>query len=324
MIDESTPVTEAAPEVVAESTPETVVAEPTWQERRAALLAEKEQPKAKAEPEPVVEEPKVEEPPQVDPAAAERDKLIGEFAQKEARLRTLHGKFKAEQAAWKPRVEYAEQFETLLSSDPHAALEMVAKKLNKPFHEVYRDITRKLAASLEDPTPESIARETAEKVATERYEAQQKAAQEAAEEARKATIEKQYTEAVEGFKAELRPEAYPLLSRRDPDAVARAALHEAQQVWAKERKVLDYGEALSILEDRIQAQADQDYQAAAAAKAARATQTPVAVTTAATQVATPTGHQESRPRTLAQSHAQEGGPPKPLDWRERRRRFEQG
>jgi hypothetical protein len=104
-----------------------------------------------------------------------------------------------------------------------------------------------------------------------------------------------------------------------------AKVRDAQGLEAAKAQGLDFFRALDMLEEGKQAQAQKDYERAAARKrAAQGAQRPAgAPDTAPTQVAAPTGHQEpqSRPKTIEHAHTSEAGTLRLLPYEERMARW---
>jgi hypothetical protein len=310
----------ATPVVATEAAKAEAPAIPEWQKRRDAARIETpaEEP-AKVEAEPVKEapkeEPKAETPP--DP----NDAALGQLASKMAAVRRERAELKRQQAEFRPQVEFAQRLQAAAKTDALEAMRMVAKQAGVEFHELYSKATRQLVSDAEPPDPAQVATKAAE----EAFQRQMAAAKEAYEkqqtESQQAIISQQFQASVQHIQGQLQTGSWPLLGMRDPGMVAKAALDEAAREFASSRKVLDFSEVLDSLETRLQAQAEKDYQARQRKLAEGAQKPGAAPAHAAPQVDTPTGQQDPRPRTLTHTHAQDGGPPRPLDWRERRRRF---
>jgi hypothetical protein len=317
-------VADAAPAPAPVATPEAAKVEapaiPEWQKRRdAARLETPAEEPAKVEAEPVKEapkeEPKAETPP--DP----NDAALGQLAAKMAAVRRERAELKRQQAEYRPQVEFAQKLQAAAKADPLAAMRMVAEQAGVEFHELYSKATRQLVSDAEPPDPAQVAT----KAANEAFQAQLQAAREAYErqqqEQQQATISQQFQSSVQHIHGEIATGNWPLLGMRDPNMVAKAAIDEAAREFASSKNVLDYSEALDRLESRLQAQAEKDHEARQRKLAEGAQKPGAPPATVASQVSTPTGQQDPRPRTLTQSHAQDGGPPRVISWQERRSRF---
>jgi hypothetical protein len=116
---------------------------------------------------------------------SDRDKAIGEIAFQEAKLRRAHGNFKQEQSkfrqeqeAWKPQVEFAGKLETAIKTgDPWQAVQALADRMGKPAHEIYFALSKAVADRTTEPTPQEVAERTA-KAQMEAWKADQQKLQE--------------------------------------------------------------------------------------------------------------------------------------------------
>ena len=328
----------AAPETVSQQPASEPVAPepaavPDWKARREAMRDEPmpevvgKAPKTKAEPPPAAPEPAVEQPaeqPPPEPPPDPRDAALAELAQKEARIRAMHGRWKAEQAAAKPHMEFATKLQGLVKSDPLAAMRELASAAGVEFHDLYSRATHALVAEVEPPDPGKVAEAAAKKAFDEQMRAAREAWEAQQREQQQQTIRQQFDASVREIGSELASGNWPLLSLRDSALVAKSAIDIAAREYAASGKVLDYSVCLDRLESGLQAQAEKDYQAALLKKQGQGAQKPEAPPdTRASQVDAPTGQQVAtgRPRTIAQHQATEAGPPKSLTWQERRERL---
>lgn len=327
------PAAPAPAEAQATAAPETPAApaQKSYKDRLAELVAEDPAP---ADPEPAAPSATADKPKETPTPQTEQDKALADAVLKEGRawrlqqqLKREQEQFRTQQAEWQPKVEAAQKLEAAFAKDPIAAIRMVAERSGRPFHEIYFELSKQVAASTEDKTPQQIAEEAADrKLAAYRAEQEaerQKAQAEQQEAQRKSTREAEQAEVFRQVAEQLAKDAdrWPVLSGYDPRMVAGRVLHEMTQDYATKRRergseyasqnVLDFADALDIIESRQQAQAQADYERAAAKK--RAAQ---AIGNAA-PAAPPTGQTAGRPRTIEHSHVADAATPRKLTYQER-------
>ena len=308
----------------------------SYADRIAALVAED----AALEPAPAVEPDKtVDKPAEAPPAQSAQDRALADAALKEGRawrmqqqLKREQDAFRAERAEWQPRVEAAQKYEAAVAKgDVIGAVQQLAERMGRPFHELYFALSKQVADTTMDKTPQQLAEEIADrKLAAfearqkaEREAEQQRAQAEQQEAQRKASLQQGQHEALQQVTEQLSRDAdrWPVLSGYDPRMVAGQVLHLMTEDYAKKRaehgkeyaarNLLDFADALDTLESRKQAQAQADYERAAAKKKAAQ-----AIGNAA-PAASPTGHAAGRPRTIEHSHVADAATPRKLTYQER-------
>ena len=321
------PAAPAAPEpAAAETQPQ------SYADRIAALVAED------AAPATAPEKP-ADKPKETPPAQTEQDRALADAALKEGRawrlqqqLKREQEAFRVERAEWQPKVEAAQRYESAIAKgDVIGAVQQLAERMGRPFHELYFALSKQVADTTMDKTPQQLAEEIADrKLAAfearqkaEREAEQQRAQAEQQEAQRKASLQQGQHEALQQVTEQLSRDAdrWPVLSGYDPRMVAGQVLHLMTEDYAKKRaehgkeyaarNLLDFADALDTLESRKQAQAQADYERAAAKKKAAQ-----AIGNAA-PAASPTGHAAGRPRTIEHSHVADAATPRKLTYQER-------
>jgi hypothetical protein len=293
-------------------------------------VAEDPAPAAKPEP-----DKPADKPPETPPVQTEQDKALADAALKEGRAWRMQQQLKREQEAlrteraeWAPKVEAAQKLESAIAKgDVIGAVHDLAARMGRPFHELYFALSKQVADTTTDKTPQQIAEEAADrKLAAFRAEqdAERQKAQAEQQEAQQRRIREQeqgevYRYVTEQFTKE--SDRWPVLAGYDPRMVVGQVLHELTEDYSKKRaehgqeyatkNVLDVSVALDMLENRKQAQAQADYERAAAKK--RAAQ---GIGNAA-PAASPTGHTDGRPRTIEHGHVADAATPRKLSYQER-------
>ena len=304
----------------------------SYADRIAALVAEDPAlaPAPAAEPAQPADKPKETPPPQT-----EQDRALADAALKEGRawrlqqqLKRERDAFTSERAEWAPKVEAAQKYESSIAKgDVIGAVQQLAERMNKPFHELYFALSKQVADTTTDKTPQQIAEEAADRklaaYRAEREAERQKEQAEAQDRERKALNQRGQDEALQQVTDQLAKDAdrWPVLSGYDHRMVAGQVLHLMTEDFTKKRaehgkeyaarNVLDFEDALDMIESRKQAQAQADYERAAAKKKAAQ-----AIGNAA-PAASPTGHTAGRPRTIEHSHVADAATPRKLTYQER-------
>jgi len=330
-----TTATTAATEPAAADTTQTADATKeggTWRDARGRFVAGSA---------PVVDMQAADESTQEKPAEAgeetkKDDKYGPRFAalvRTQARLKEQTEALRREQAEWGKERELHAFVREHAPKDPLSVLRRLAEHAGVPFHKLYSEATRQIIADGQPPDPAEVARQTAQEQ-LEAWKAEQaKAAQEAEQRTRQERLQAEYTQSVGELGRLLESGAYPRsvvplkgqTRQQRAEQVSQVALHEMAREYAASGRVLDFEEALGRIEEGLEAHFQGQQEALRGTAPQTSTDggvTPVAAKAAPGDGRTPTGHQETaRPKTLAQRLTTEGGPPKPIGWRDRREKF---
>jgi len=337
-----TTATTAATEPAAADTTQTADATKeggTWRDARGRFIASaapsgqaKAPPEQGTEAAPTPEETQAEEVKQDEKYGPRFAALV----RTQARLKEQTEALRREQAEWGKERELHAFVREHAPKDPLSVMRRLADHAGVPFSQLFSAATRELMKEGQPPDPAEVARQAAQEQ-LEAWKAEQaKAAQEAEQRTRQERLQAEYTQSVGELGRLLESGAYPRsvvplkgqTRQQRVEQVSQVALHEMAREYAASGRVLDFEEALGRIEEGLEAHFQGQQEALRGTAPQTSTYggvTPVAAKAAPGDGRTPTGHQETaRPRTLAQRLATEGGPPKPLGWRERRERFERG
>ncbi len=313
--------------------------EGTWRDARGRFIASAAPSgQAKAPP-----EQGTEAAPTPEETQAEEVKQDEKYGPKFAALARAHAKAKEreetlrrEQAAWRKERETLSFFRETAPKDPLGALRKMADYAGVPFSQLFSAATRELMKEGQPPDPAEVARQAAQEQ-LEAWKAEQaRAQQEAQQREEQSRIQRELEQGLGELGRLLGSGAYPRclvpLKGQTPqeriEQVQQVALHEMAREYAATGRILDFEDALVRIEEGLEAHFQGQLEALRGTAPQTSTYggvTPVAAKAAPGDGRTPTGHQETaRPRTLAQRLATEGGPPKPLGWKERRERFARG
>ena len=281
-------------------------------------------------------EPAQEKPAEAGEETKKDDKYGPRFAalvRTQARLKEQTEALRREQAEWGKERELHAFVREHAPKDPLSVMRRLADHAGVPFARLFSAATRQLMADASPTDPAEVARQTAQEQLEAWKAEQDKAAQEAEQRTRQERLQAEYTQSVGELGRLLESGAYPRSvvplkgqTRQQRAAqVSQVALHEMAREYAASGRVLDFEEVLGRIEEGIEAHFQGQQEALRGTAPQTSTDggvTPVAAKAAPGDGRTPTGHQETaRPKTLAQRLTTEGGPPKPIGWRDRREKF---
>lgn len=307
--------TPAEGQTPAAETPQQQAPEPKgWKDRRAEFLREQETPAQQKTEQPKQEGEQKQEPDKqtTEPKQDSFSRRFASLVAKERAQREQAESIKAERAQLDSAKAELAELKSLLGRDPIAGLAKLGYTVS--------DLNKRLLQGSAEPDPKELVKETEERLRKEFEDRETKS--KAEREAQEAAIAQQrsFAQFSQEVLSELGSGAYPLCGLESQEAVVNEVLKEMLGEFNTSKKVLDFSEVLERLETRLQTHVQA--RNAALAQAAKGHHASSGDEKPASKAdSNPKAQQAPRARTLANAHTTEGGPPKPLSWQERRRRF---
>lgn len=256
-------------------------------------------------------------------------KAFSALTRERSKLRQAQETFQREQAEWRSERETLAHLRETLPKDPVGALRTLSDKIGIPFHKLYSTMTQAILQDGEPPPPEEVARKTAQEQIDAFKREQQEAQQKAELERQREIVQREYVTSLGEISEVLKTGDFPFCAEpmegqtpeQRAEQVAKAALAEMAQHYAKTKQVMEYGEALAKIETELE-RYHRGLSAAAEAKARRqSAQAREDTVSADDDGYVPHPASPGKPKTISSRLTSETSAPRELSWKERRERF---